>query len=92
MGSSKINNKISTMKIEEFIKHLESKEYELFGNTNHYCSLGKKDNFGQKRGIKYYYPSQFLEIHAYYETLDSFLFDGKIESLEQFDLIDRLTS
>ena len=73
------------MKIEEFIKHLESKGYEIFRKEDTYIELWKQNPW---RKITRYTDTEVYKIEDY----DGDLFFGKIESLEQFDLIDRLTN
>jgi len=75
--------------IEDFIKHLESKGYKLVNSNYLACTL----NSATRRTIWFHQEAQELNIFDEISATNlDFFYDGKIESLEQFDLIDRLTS
>lgn len=67
--------------IEDFIKHLESKGYISNSKSKYKAKM--------KGNSRYYW---FQDNNLVIENNTQNLFRGKIESLEQFDLIDRLTS
>ena len=79
--------------IEEFIKHLESRGYKDIGdcggknNKDFYRGFRPIENPDSK--IVYYSKDGRLSIE---NEMWEHLFNGFIESLEQFDLIDRLTN
>jgi hypothetical protein len=80
------------MNIEEFIKHCESKGYEIDLDKGASFKIDKQTQKGL-RTLLYVNNGKVLQIiFDINQDYESVVYNGKIESLEQFDLIDRLTS
>jgi len=80
------------MKIEEFIKHLESRGYKLNDKCDYFTTFHKKISKTILRSVVYFWDglhSNKIQINS---NTNKTVYFGFIESLEQFDLIDRLTS
>ena len=74
--------------IEEFIKHLENRGYEKTFDNEIAAHFINRASYEEKQ-YRFYNTIPHLTIVT---EEGEYLYQGKIESLEQFDLIDRLTS
>lgn len=83
------------MNIQKFIKHCESKGYKLISSDKFKTLLNfSNEHLDNEIGKYITLKKEVFNIERcnFYEDTSETVYKGKIESLEQFDLIDRLTS